>query len=165
MFFGKQPGHGDRVRISKPAIGIERPAGSLVNGQRPEFLVGQRVNPKDVQIFSRKLRQCNQALNQGSGGGATANPLQSGPEHIIDRSPCFQICAPRNYINTSSKGTRRAPVRDLYGEKYRDPQGNADHVDQSQQFVPGSISDDVAANHLTSVKWNDKYQMTDGKEY
>jgi hypothetical protein len=132
MFFRKQPGHGDRVRISKPAIGIERPAGPLVNPQRPEFLIGQRVNPQDVQIFSRKLRQRNQALNQGSGGGATANPLQSGPEHIINRSPRFQICAPRNYINTSSKGTGRAPVRDLYGEKYRDPQGNADHVDQSQ---------------------------------
>jgi hypothetical protein len=148
MFFRKQPGHSDRVRIGKPAVSIERPVGSLVNPQRPEFLIGQRVNPKDVQIFSRKSGQSNQALNQGSGCGTAANPLQPGPERIIDRSPRFQICAPRNYINTSGKGTCRAPVRDLDREKYRNPQGNADDIDQSQQFVPGSVSDDVPAKEF-----------------
>ena len=126
-FFGNRDGTG----IAQPALDIEVRAREIRRVEGPERSVRENIDPQNLEIFAGKIRQDNEAADDGRGGGDAgrrAHHRQRSFREMSARGGDLEFCLPGHQIDRRSKRAVRAVIRNLRGQKNRHAQRHTQDI-------------------------------------
>jgi hypothetical protein len=94
-------------------------------------------------VFTWVLWQGHQTFHERSRRRDSRYFLQLREQTIVEGPANFEIGSPCDNINSGPKRSDCAPVRNLYRQIDRYPEGNAQDVDYCQSLVPQRIAHDM----------------------
>ena len=110
--------------------------------------VGQNIDPEQIEVFAREIRQSDNSPNDRGGGGdagVARDDREQFVAQIARRRPHFELRFARDDVHARLEGAIGAVIGDLDRDIEGDAEGHGSHVENRKQRMLREVAEDVPA--------------------
>jgi hypothetical protein len=145
----------DGVRPAKPSLEIKSSSVEIGRIEGSKWRVRENIDPEDLKIFAREIRQRHQTSHErrrGGDAGSSRNHWENRLGKFPGRRRDLQFRLASYHIDRRGKRTIRTVIGDLGREINRDAKRDAQNIQGREQRMPPQVTQNVPAKNARILR-------------